>query len=115
MRLLPTTLALAALSGIAFPGTAHATPATDAAERQCLIGERTDGYLGVVDGEQVDASLRREMDEVNQARSAAYEKLAAKNGVSKNAAATATAERLINTAPSGQCVQGPGGAWIRVP
>ena len=109
------TLVTAALCAAALLGTADATPATDAAERACLIGERIDGYLGVVDGESIDAGLRREMDEVNQARSAAYEKLAAKNGVSKAAAAQATAERLINTAPSGQCVQTPDGGWVKVP
>ena len=103
---------VALLAGL---GSAAATPATDRAEAQCLIGERTDGYLGVVAGRSVDASLRREMDEVNQARSAAYEKLAAKNGVPKAAAAAATAERLINTAKSGQCVQLPSGEWREVP
>lgn len=111
MRTLPVALAAA----IALVGTAAATPATDRAEAQCLIGERTDGYLGVVDGKSIDAALRREMDEVNQARSAAYERLARKNGVSKAAAAAATAERLINTAPSGQCVQTPDGSWVKVP
>ena len=106
---------LAALASlVAALGSAGATPATDAAEARCLIGERMDGYLGVVSGKSVDAALRREMDEVNQARSAAYERLAAKNGVTKKAAAQATAERLINTAPSGHCVQTPGG-WAEVP
>ena len=109
------TILAAMLSAAALFGAAYATPATDAAERRCLIGERTDGYLGVVDGKSIDAALRREMDEVNQARSAAYERLARKNGVSKAAAAAATAERLINTAPSGHCVQTPDGAWVKVP
>ena len=106
---------IAAAAALALAGTARATPATDAAEDRCLIGERTDGYLGVVAGEAVDAALRREMDEVNQARSAAYERLAQKNGVSKAAAAAATAERLINTATSGQCVQDASGSWVKVP
>ena len=111
MKTIPTiTTAILALLG-----AAHATPATDRAEAQCLIGERTDGYLGVVDGKSIDAALRREMDEVNQQRAAAYERLASKNGVSKQAAAMATAERLINTAPSGQCVQDGSGAWVKVP
>lgn len=112
--MMKTTLA-AAIAAAALIGSANATPATDRAEAQCLIGERTDGYLGAVAGESIDAGLRREMDEVNQARSAAYERLAARNGVSKQAAAMATAERLINSAPSGQCVQNAGGSWVKVP
>ena len=108
-------IAAAALSlGLSF-GSAHATPATDAAEDRCEIGERADGYLGVVDGKTIDAGLRREMNEVNQARSAAYEKLAMKSGVSKQVAAQATAEKLINGARSGQCVQDASGNWVTVP
>ena len=113
MKTIPSILAAAAAA--ALPAAASATPATDRAEAQCLIGERTDGYLGVVSGKTIDAALRREMDEVNQQRSAAYEQLARKNGVSRQAAAQATAERLINSAPSGQCVQDAGGAWVKVP
>ena len=103
--------ALVALSA----GAAHATPMTDAAKARCQVGERIDGYLGIVPGADVDAALRREVREVNQKRAQAYADLGARNGVSQTAAAQATAERLINAAPSGHCVQMPGGDWAKVP
>ena len=111
LRSLLAALALLAAGTI----TARATPATDAGKAQCLIGERNDGYLGVVDGKQVDAVLAREMREVNQKRASAYEQLARKNGVSLDTAARATAEKLVNQASSGQCVQDASGRWIEVP
>ena len=110
-------IVLTVLAGLGlFPLAAAAvTPATDAAKAQCIIGERIDGYLGFVDEARADEALRREVREVNQKRSAAYEDLARRNGVTPRVAAQATAERLINDAPSGTCVQDASGAWNKVP
>ncbi|MBB4659471.1 YdbL family protein [Parvularcula dongshanensis] len=110
-----TLLAALLLAASALPAAAAVTPATDAAKAQCIIGERIDGYLGFVDEARADEALRREVREVNQKRSAAYEDLARRNGVTPRVAAQATAERLINDAPSGTCVQDESGAWNEVP
>ena len=96
-------------------GAALATPATDAAKARCEIGERNDGYLGVVDGARVSETVRRDLREINQKRAAAYDRLAARNGVSRQDAARLTAEKLINSAPSGHCVQDASGSWVKVP
>ena len=97
-------------------GAAHAlSPAMDAAKAACVIGEQADGYLGVVDPAKATAELRRELREVNQQRKAAYEQLAAQNGVTTEVAAQVTAERLLNGAPSGQCIRDQNGQWIRKP
>lgn len=97
-------------------GAAHAlSPAMDAAKASCVIGEQADGYLGVVDPAKASPELRRELREVNLQRKEAYERLAAQNGVTTEVAAQVTAERLLNGAPSGQCIRDQNGQWIRKP
>ncbi|ADM10606.1 hypothetical protein PB2503_12844 [Parvularcula bermudensis HTCC2503] len=97
-------------------GAAHAAPPIiEEAKANCVVGERIDGYLGIVDGAAANDALRREVRVINQQRSAAYDNLASKNGVTVAVAAKATAERVINGAPSGHCVQNESGEWIRVP
>ena len=101
--------------GLAVSAVFAASALIEDAKRQCVIGERTDGYLGVVEGARASDELRREMTAVNQQRKAAYARLAAKNGVTISDTGRVAAERLINRAPSGQCVQNAGGGWVRVP
>lgn len=113
-RILATTLA-ATLALIAAT-TAYAGTATiEAAKAQCVIGEQTDGYLGVIEAGKADEALKREVRSINQQRKAAYAELAAKNGVTIEQAAQVTAERLLNGAPSGHCIQSPDGGWVKKP
>ncbi len=115
LKLFPKTIiaALAAvvtgLMSVAFA----ATPAIEAAKDECIVGERNDGYLGVIDSARADAALRREVASVNQQRKAAYARLAERNGVTIEDTATLTAERLINQASPGQCVQNSSGEWVK--
>lgn len=106
-------LSALALTLTAF-GTANAAPIDDA-KAACQVGERIDGYLGVVDGASPPAAAARRMREINQARAAAYADLARKNGVTVDVTAKLTAEKLINKAPSGHCVQVGDGDWVEVP
>lgn len=95
---------------------AYAGTATiDAAKAQCVVGEQTDGYLGVIDNAKADEALKREVRSINQQRKAAYAELAAKNGVTIEQAAQVTAERLLNGAPAGHCIQAPDGSWAKKP
>ncbi len=104
----------AAAASLALAGSAlAASAAVEAAKSQCLIGEQADGYLGVVDAGAIDEALRREVKSINLQRKAAYADLAARNGVSIEAAAALTAEKLLNTAPAGQCVRMPSGEWVK--
>lgn len=105
-------IAIASL-GMAVLGTANAAPAAiEEAKMECIVGEQNDGYIGVVDGAEAPQNLLREVKSINLQRKAAYSKLAKRNGVTIDAAAMLTAERLINDAPSGHCVQDEGGAWV---
>ncbi len=104
-------LLLAALSAPA-PALAQNGLIADA-KAKCIIGEQIDGYLGVVAGKTASDALRREFRSINQQRKAAYERLAARNGVTTEVTAKLTAEKLINDAPAGHCVQDASGTWIR--
>ncbi len=103
-----------ALSIAAAPAYA-ASAAIEAAKSKCVVGEQTDGYLGVIDAAKADEALKREVRAVNQQRKAAYAELATRNGVTIEQAAQVTAERLLNSAPAGQCIQSPDGGWVKKP
>lgn len=92
---------------------ALANSVINAAKASCTVGEKSNGYLGVVPGASASDAVRREMRSVNQKRKAAYEKLAARNGVTVDVAAALTAEKLIGQAASGHCVQDASGAWSK--
>ncbi|MEL7487585.1 MAG: YdbL family protein [Pseudomonadota bacterium] len=114
MKRMTTTLIALAAAGFASLASAAAAPAAvERAKSECLIGERNDGYLGVVSGKSIDEALQREIRSINQRRKAAYEQIAARNGVTVNDTARLTAEKLINGARRGECVQNAAGAWIR--
>ena len=101
----------AMLGAVIAPNAALASAALEAAKRDCVVGEQSDGYLGVVSGKSASAAVRQEIRSVNQQRKAAYARLADKNGVTTDVAARLTAEKLINRAPRGSCYRTAGGAW----
>jgi uncharacterized protein YdbL (DUF1318 family) len=111
MLALAAGFAIAALAG----GVAAASALIEQAKAECVVGEQADGYLGVVDPRKADSEIRREVDSINMQRKAAYEKLATRNGVTIEAAAALTAEKLINQAPSGHCVRDQDGVWYKKP
>lgn len=113
MRLM---LAVAALAAAATVVGAHAaSPVIEAAKAKCIVGEQSDGYLGVVDAAAASEDVKREVRAVNQQRKAAFADLAARNGVTIEDAALLTGKRLVEAAPSGQCVQLPDGSWAKQP
>lgn len=105
--------AIASLALFVVAPAAAASPAIEAAKSQCVIGEQADGYLGFAEDGAATEELRREVRSVNQQRRAVYERLAERNGVTVEVTAALTAERLMNQAPSGQCVRDQSGSWIR--
>jgi uncharacterized protein len=99
--------ALLALSLLAAP--AHAD-ALDDAKAAGQVGERIDGYLGVVDA-NAPASVRALVDQINARREAKYKEIADKQGAPVAAVAQITGKRLIERAPAGQYVLGADGQW----
>jgi len=59
-----------ALTGLAAPAFAQRDPAYEAARSSGKVGEKPDGYLGVVGGG--DASVRKLVDDLNIKRRALY-------------------------------------------
>lgn len=82
----------------------------DQARKQGLVGERRDGYLGQVSGGGDVAAF---VNEINGKRRAAYEKVAAQNGIPLNQVERLAAEKLIAEAPAGTNVMDASGRWFQ--
>ena len=107
------TLALSAaalvVTGIAAPAFAQRDPAYEAARAAGQVGEKMDGYLGIVGG--ADASLRRLVDDLNIKRRAVYaDKAKAANATLEEYAFTAGCVAIARTSP-GEKYQAPDGSW----
>ena len=74
------------------------------------IGERRNGYLGVVqNGPGVDGLVQS----INAQRRAHYQSIATTNGVPLSAVEAQAAETIINRLPSGAFYEGANGQWVR--
>lgn len=103
-------LAALLLAALALPATgAHAGP-LDAPKAKGLIGERIDGYLGVVDP-SAPADVKALVQTVNAEREARYAEIAKKRGVPTAAVAQLAGEKVIAETPPGQYVMGADGRW----
>ena len=104
---LPYVLFLGLLLVLA--SAAHALSLDDA-KATGIVGERQDGYLGIV----VDSAEARQLiQEINSARRIKYQEIAKKNGTSLQAVEILAAKKAQDKTPSGQYVQLPSGAWSR--
>jgi uncharacterized protein len=96
--------------GLCF-GPALAGPLDDA-KAAGLVGERIDGYLGVVDS-GAPAEVKRLVDQINAERQARYAEIAQKQGAPVQAVAQIAGEKLIQRAGGGEYVMGADGQWRR--
>ncbi|WP_324827142.1 YdbL family protein [Qipengyuania zhejiangensis] len=98
-----------ALGGIATPAFAQRDPAYASARAAGQVGEKMDGYLGVVGSET--AELRRIVNDINIKRRAVYSQRAqATNATLEEYALTAGCQAILATAP-GEKYQAPDGTW----
>ncbi|MCL4678802.1 MAG: DUF1318 domain-containing protein [Alphaproteobacteria bacterium] len=80
----------------------------DSARNQGLVGERLDGYVGVVkDAPGVSALVA----DINAKRKAEYQKISAKNGKAVDIVGKIAAETIIAKLKPGHYYQGPDGGW----
>jgi uncharacterized protein YdbL (DUF1318 family) len=77
------------------------------------VGERPDGYLGVVD-ENAGSAVEQLVDKINGKRRKKYGAIAKKNGTSIDAVASLAGAKLIEKAKPGEYVMKPSGEWIQV-
>lgn len=98
-----------AVSGIATPAFAQRDPAYAAARAAGEVGEKMDGYLGIVGAET--AELRRIVNDINIKRRAVYsERAQATNATLEEYALTAGCQAILATKP-GEKYQAPDGSW----
>ena len=108
-----TVLAIAAaataIGGLATPAFAQRDPAYAAARSAGQVGERMDGYLGIVVAET--PALRRIVNDINIQRRAVYsERAKATNATIEEYAFTAGCQAILATV-SGEKYQAPDGSW----
>jgi uncharacterized protein YdbL (DUF1318 family) len=103
LLLLTLSLALAPAAAVALD--------LDEARARGIVGEQTDGYVGLVKG-QGDEEARRLVAEVNAKRRAAYEKIAREQGTAVEAVAALAGQKLIDRLPPGSWI-GDGGRWYQ--
>ena len=97
------------LVGVSAPAWAQRDPAYAAARQAGQVGEKVDGYLGVVGG--AGADVRALVDKINIQRRANYtQRAAAQNATVEEYAFTQGCILIQRTAP-GEKYQAPGGNW----
>lgn len=96
-------------AGIVVPAMAQRDPAYDAARSSGQIGEKMDGYLGIVDA--TTPNLKRLVDDINIKRRAVYAARAQENNATlEEYAISAGCQLILKTVP-GEKYQAPDGAW----
>jgi uncharacterized protein len=90
-------------------GPAQAGPLEDA-KAEGLVGERIDGYVGVVDS-GAPGSVKSLVNQINAEREAKYAEIAKKQGAPVAAVAQIAGTKLIQRAPKGEYVMGANGRW----
>ena len=106
---LAAAMAAVALGGIAAPAHAQRDPAYDAARSSGQVGEKMDGYLGIVGAGTPE--LQRMVNDINIKRRAVYaEKAQQANATLEEYALTAGCIAIARTVP-GEKYQAPDGTW----
>ena len=107
--LLAATFGAMIATGLAVPALAQRDPAYDAARSSGQVGEKMDGYLGIIGSATSD--LQRLVNDINIKRRAVYaEKAQQANATLEEYALTAGCIAIARTVP-GEKYQAPDGTW----
>ena len=106
---------LLTVASLALPAAAPAqeSAAIVAARRAGQVGERYDGYLGLVNA-SVSAELRRQVAAVNIRRRALYSDLATRRGVTREEVGVTAACSLLKRVSVGEYYLAGQGGWRRL-
>lgn len=104
-------LAAAAFIAFAAPAVAQSSPALSQARQAGAIGERFDGYMGVVAG--TSEEVRRQVGAVNIRRRTLYIGLASRRRVTVDAVGIATGCELLRGVKVGEAYMLADGTWRR--
>lgn len=102
-----TTLALTMLL-LSLAGAVHADGLQDA-KRDGLVGERADGYLGLV-RDSVPKNVADLVNDINAKRRAEYQRIAASNGLTMEQVQALAGRKAIDRTEPGGWVM-PNGGW----
>lgn len=108
-RLVRGVVALLWLVLVASP--ASATSVADALETG-TVGERFDGYLGIVEPPG-SAEIRELVESTNAERRAKYAEIAERNGIDTALVARQAAKKLAQRSPPGTWLMRSDGTWIQ--
>ena len=109
-RLALATIALAA--AIAFAPVSAYAQSLDSAKAAGLVGERVDGYVGIVDP-AAPGDIVAMVQNINGKRRDKYQSVAAKNGTSLQAVEAIAGDKLVRRAKPGEYVMDSTGRWHR--
>lgn len=110
LRNIFAALAILAFGVVAVPSASAIEPEIAAAIESGEVGERIDGYLGVIGS--ADAAIVRKVQEINNKRRAHYEQVAADTGTTIEQVARVTGEKLIAKSPAGSMIMDASGQWV---
>ena len=82
----------------------------DAAKEQGLVGEMSNGYLGVIVNNAEAKSL---VDSVNQKRKSIYMNLARKNKITMEQVTALAGKKAFAKTQSGHFIQNASGKWVK--
>ncbi|MDY0882504.1 YdbL family protein [Dongia soli] len=109
---LAVILAVPVASSLIF-ATPAAAETLDGARAKGLIGERPDGYVGIVSG-NAGADIQKLVQDVNEQRRTKYEQIAKQKGVPVEQIGAITAEKIIQEKlQPGWYFMDSGGKWIK--
>lgn len=104
---------VAAVTAPAIAQTAQAKAVVDAAKRQGVVGEQTDGFLGFVTGD-APAEIKAAVAEINAGRAQLYRQAAAQHGVAPEAAGASAFKTVVESKiQPGEYYRTAEGAWVR--
>jgi len=109
-RFAKVALALAAVALLIAAAPSARAEELAAAKATGLVGERPDGYLGVVPVPAPPAA-RQLVGEINAKRKLKYAEIAKENGTAVDAVAALAGIKLVERTPPGQYVMDANGRW----
>ena len=112
LRRRPRLAALAAALCLLLAPVAAVAASLDDAKAAGWVGERPDGFLGLVSVEAPE-DVQTLVEDINAKRTVHYEAIAEKEGTSITAVAVLAGKKLLERTPAGQYVMGPDGEWVK--
>lgn len=104
--------ALFVLVAVAFAAPDARADMLDDAKAAGVVGERQDGYLGIVSGGSVE--IQRLVQDINLRRRDRYKQIAdSTSGSTLSDVETLAGAKLIQQMPAGQFYQSSSGSWVR--